>query len=262
MPYHKVESASPETLCFLRQAAFVVVWNGSHPFGTWVMNMRRRLNLPVASVQRGFIDGDNHLMFDRGGCGLDSELVRSEDFESTFPGDVMAFRQAFPVNKSFDDPRTLIVGECRTNASILGFSQFIDEHEYFSFCVDKCGIANVVYRPPIGNEGFREMLKVCEQFNVGFSNPEDESWSDCLDRYSSAIGSCSNRLVDFAVRGKPVVSLGESLVRFTEEEGQTYGIDPDLVYAESWKRQFGMDASPVEICGRLSEVEGFEALET
>ena len=50
MPYHRLRSASSETLCFLRQAAFVVVWNGSHPFGTWVMNMRRRLNLPVASV--------------------------------------------------------------------------------------------------------------------------------------------------------------------------------------------------------------------
>lgn len=256
MPYHQIGSASPETLTLLRQARFVVVWNGSHPFCSWVMNVRRRNGLAVASAQRGFIDGDNHLMFDRGGSGTDSELVRQETFDSVLPGDVLAFRQAFPQDRNFKDPRTIIVGECRTHPDVLGFGQFIDEREYLAFCVERCGKQSVVYRPPIGNYGFIEMHQVCRDLDIGFSDPEEETWNECVAKYSSAIGTSSHRLIDFAVRGKPAVSIGESLLQLIEDEQA--GIPEDFVFAECWKRQFGFDASTAEVAEYLSEVEGFE----
>lgn len=256
LPYQFVNSASPETLTLLRQAKYVIVWNGSHPFTSWVLNARRRNRLAVVSAQRAFIDGDNHLMFDRGGNCTDSELVRMEDYSNTTQGDVLAFRAAFQVDKSFEDARTLVIGETRTNAEILGFNQFVDERDYLGFAIERCGRDNLVYRPPIENDGFREMIQVCEELDIGFSNPAEETWSECLAKYSSGLGASSHRLNDFAVRGKPVVSLGESLIHFLENEGDN--LEQDIVFAECWRRQFGTDAGNSEICERLAEIDGFE----
>lgn len=218
--------------------------------------MRLRNDLPVTSVQSAFVDGDSHFIFDRGGNSTDSEIVRVEDYSRTTSGDILAFRSAFPIDKSFEDSRTLIIGECRTDASALGFSQFIDEKDFLSFCVDRCGRENVVYRPSKENNGFKELISICESLQIGFSNPAEEEWSECLKKYSSAIGASSNRMVDFAVRGKPVVSLGESLLSFIERQEGI--LEPDLVFSECWKRQFGHDASVSEVCQRLGEIDGFE----
>ena len=154
----------------------------------------------------------------------------------------------------FEDARTLVLGTCRTAADTIGFSSWIDERQYLADCCDGLGRENVVYRPPVGNEGYAELKEMCKRLNIGFSNPAEESWSDCVTKYSSAYSCSSARLFDFAAVGKPYVCVGESLL--TELDIDSIGVD--RVLAACWNRQFGTDASVGEVCEHLGQVEGFE----
>ena len=85
---------------------------------------------------------------------------------------------------------------------------------------------------------------------------------DCLDPVFFG-DRMLEQAVDFAVRGK----TRRQSRRISGSGSRRKKVKPTESIRISYmlkrgERRFGMDASTVEICGRLSEVEGFRALET